>query len=407
MIRMSIRPRRSVLYMPGSNPRAIEKARTLPADAVILDLEDSVAPDAKATAREQIRDAVIAGGFGAREVIVRINALESAWWLEDLDMVAKAKPDAVLVPKVSTPGHLEDVAERLIDIGADHRIRVWAMMETPLAMLNAREIAAAAADVETRLAAFVMGTNDLAKETRARITPGRLRHAAVADGLHRGGARLRPRYPRRRLQRSRRCAGLRARMRRGARDMGFDGKTLVHPRQIEPCNGAFSPTEGEVALRRGRSSPRSICRRTGTRASSNSTAAWSNACMPTWRGARWRSHAAIAARQAEQPAARLRNPTPRPAFPSRTVGCGAPHTHGRAAFDFSSKRVDLVAFDHGQPDVVETVEQAMLAVGIDVELHHAAVGPSDLLLFQVDGERGIGAALGIVEQLLQVLRRRP
>ena len=125
---MTIRPRRSVLYMPGSNPRAIEKARTLPADAVILDLEDSVAPDAKAAARAQIRQAVVAGGFGGREVIVRINALDSAWWLEDLDMVAKAKPDAVLVPKVSAPGHLEDVAERLIDIGADHRIRVWAMM---------------------------------------------------------------------------------------------------------------------------------------------------------------------------------------------------------------------------------------------------------------------------------------
>src|SRR5437667_7380040 len=170
---MTIRPRRSVLYMPGSNARAIEKARTLPTDAVILDLEDSVAPDAKAAAREQIRQAVVAGGFGAREVIVRINALDSAWWLDDLDMVAKAKPDAVLVPKVSTPGHLEDVAERLIDIGADHRIRVWAMMETPLAMLSARDIAAAAKDVETRLAGFVMGTNDLAKETRAKVTPGR------------------------------------------------------------------------------------------------------------------------------------------------------------------------------------------------------------------------------------------
>jgi citrate lyase subunit beta/citryl-CoA lyase len=232
--------------MPGSNPRAIEKARTLPADAVILDLEDSVAPDAKATAREQIREAVVAGGFGGREVIVRINALDSAWWLEDLDMVAKAKPDALLVPKVSTPGHLEDVAERLIDIGADHRIRVWAMMETPLAMLNAREIAAAAADVETRLAAFVMGTNDLAKETRARITPGRFAMLPwlmgciaagrafgldILDGVFNDLADAQGF--------ARECAE--------ARDMGFDGKTLIHPRQIEPCNAAFSLSEDEVA----------------------------------------------------------------------------------------------------------------------------------------------------------------
>jgi citrate lyase subunit beta/citryl-CoA lyase len=232
--------------MPGSNPRAIEKARTLPADAVILDLEDSVAPDAKAAAREQIREAVVAGGFGGREVIVRINALDSAWWLEDLDMVAKAKPDAVLVPKVSTPGHLEDVAERLIDIGADHRIRVWAMMETPLAMLNAREIAAAAADVETRLVAFVMGTNDLAKETRARITPGRFAMLPwlmgciaagrafgldILDGVFNDLADAQGF--------ARECAE--------ARDMGFDGKTLIHPRQIEPCNAAFSLSEDEVA----------------------------------------------------------------------------------------------------------------------------------------------------------------
>ena len=140
---MIIRPRRSVLYMPGSNARAIEKARTLPADAVILDLEDSVAPDGKAAARKQVADAVIAGGFGAREVIVRINGLDTEWWIDDLNAVAKAKPDAVLVPKVSSPNNLEDVADRLVDISADHKIRIWAMMETPLAMLNAAAIAAA------------------------------------------------------------------------------------------------------------------------------------------------------------------------------------------------------------------------------------------------------------------------
>lgn len=232
--------------MPGSNARAIEKARTLPADAVILDLEDSVAPDAKAAARQQVMDAVTAGSLGAREVIVRINGLDTQWWLDDLNAVAKAKPDAVLVPKVSSPDHLEDVAERLVDISADQKIRVWAMMETPLAMLNARDIAAAARDVETRLTAFVMGTNDLAKETRAKITPGRtamlpwLMNCVAAarafgldiiDGVYNELA----------------DADGFARECSEAREMGFDGKTLIHPNQIAPCNAAFSPSAEEVA----------------------------------------------------------------------------------------------------------------------------------------------------------------
>jgi citrate lyase subunit beta/citryl-CoA lyase len=242
---MAIRPRRSALYMPGSNARAIEKARTLPADAVILDLEDSVAPEAKAAARQQVMDAVTAG-FGPREVIVRINGLDTQWWLDDLNAVARAKPDAVLVPKVSRPNHLEDVAERLVDISADQKIRVWAMMETPLAMLNARDIAAAASDVETRLAAFVMGTNDLAKETRAKITPGRaamlpwLMNCVAAarafgldiiDGVYNDLA----------------DADGFARECGEAQEMGFDGKTLIHPNQIAPCNVAFSPSAEEVA----------------------------------------------------------------------------------------------------------------------------------------------------------------
>jgi citrate lyase subunit beta/citryl-CoA lyase len=246
---MIIRPRRSVLYMPGSNARAIEKARTLPVDGVILDLEDAVAPDAKEAARRQVAEAVKAGGFGGREVIIRINGFDTPWWIEDLNAVAKARPDAVLVPKVSAPGHLEDIAERLVDIGADHHIRVWAMMETPLAILNARDIAAAAADVETRLACFVMGTNDLAKETHARMAPGRAPmrpwlatciaaarayDVAIIDGVYNdlsdaeGFARE--------------CAD--------ARDMGFDGKTLIHPNQIAQCNTAFSPSPEEVAQAR-------------------------------------------------------------------------------------------------------------------------------------------------------------
>ena len=158
---MTVRPRRSVLYMPGSNARALEKARELPADGLILDLEDAVAPEAKAQARGAIVAALKNGGFGDREVMVRINGLDTRWWVEDLDAVAKANPDAVLVPKVSNPGQLQDLAARIVDMGTDPKVRVWAMMETPLAMLNVRDIAASALDSETRLAGFVMGTLSL------------------------------------------------------------------------------------------------------------------------------------------------------------------------------------------------------------------------------------------------------
>ncbi len=243
---MTIRPRRSVLYVPGTNSRALDKARALAVDAVILDLEDSVPPEGKEAARAQVTKAVAAAAFGAREVIVRINGLDTDWWLDDLNAAARTKPNAILVPKVSIPGHLEDVAERLVDISADHKIRIWAMMETSLAMVNAREIAAAAKDVETRLTCLVLGTNDLAKETRARIVPGRApmlswlmtciaaAHAYgldILDGVYddlgdpEGFARE--------------CTQ--------ARDMGFDGKTIIHPSQIEACNAAFAPSADEVA----------------------------------------------------------------------------------------------------------------------------------------------------------------
>jgi citrate lyase subunit beta / citryl-CoA lyase len=243
---MIIRPRRSVLYVPGTNVRALEKATTLPVDAVILDLEDSVAPAAKETARAQVMGAIAAGGFGPREVVVRINGLDTEWWLEDVNAAAKAKPDAILVPKVSSQRNLGDVADRLVDISADHKIRIWAMMETPLAILYAREIAAATKDVETRLACLVMGTNDLAKETRAKVTAGRdpmrlwLMNCVAAaraygldvlDGVYNefndadGFAQE--------------CAQ--------ARDMGFDGKTIIHPNQIGPANAVFAPSIEEVA----------------------------------------------------------------------------------------------------------------------------------------------------------------
>ncbi len=245
---MSVRPRRSVLYMPGSNARALEKARELPADAVILDLEDAVAPDAKAQARALIVKALQDGGFGRREVLVRINGLDTGWWIDDL-VVAAAGPDALLVPKVSTPDHIRRVAKHLVGVRAEARIRIWAMMETPLAMLNARDIAAAALDPATRLAGLVMGTNDLARETRAQIVPGRapmlpwLMNCVAAarahgidilDGVYNdlGDAE-----------------GFAAECRQ-ARDLGFDGKTLIHPQQIAPCNEAFSPTPEEVAWAR-------------------------------------------------------------------------------------------------------------------------------------------------------------
>src|ERR1700742_1486942 len=245
---MTVRPRRSVLYMPGSNARALEKARDLPADCVILDLEDAVAPEAKGQARDLINKA-LKSGFGDREVMVRINGLDTKWWVEDLDAIIGARPDAVLVPKVSNPAQLQDLAARIVDMGTDPHIRVWAMMETPLAMINAGHIAASALDSETRLAGFVMGTNDLAKDTRARLVPGRapmlpwlmtcLAAArayglSILDGVYNDLSD---------------ADGVAAECKQ-AHDLGFDGKTLIHPRQIGPCNDAFSPTADEVAQAR-------------------------------------------------------------------------------------------------------------------------------------------------------------
>src|SRR3954471_1130410 len=148
--RMTIRPRRSVLYMPGSNARALEKAKTLPVDGVILDLEDAVAPDAKAMARDQVVAAVKAGGFGPREVFIRTNGFDTEWFAADLTAAASAAPDAILIPKISNSDQLELIAQRLLSMHANHRVRIWAMIETPTAIFNVREIAAAAKDAETR-----------------------------------------------------------------------------------------------------------------------------------------------------------------------------------------------------------------------------------------------------------------
>src|SRR6202795_3111690 len=161
---MTIRPRRSVLFMPGSNARAIEKVRTLPVDGIILDLEDAVAPSAKEAARAQVVKAVKAGGFGQREVFIRINALDTPWSVDDLTAAAQAGPDAILVPKVTTIEQLDMIGQRLFDVRSDLKVRIWAMIETPLALFNILTLAAEANEPETRLAGFVMGTNDLAKE---------------------------------------------------------------------------------------------------------------------------------------------------------------------------------------------------------------------------------------------------
>src|SRR5215469_139109 len=242
---MPARPRRSVLYMPGSNARALAKATTLPADAVILDLEDSVAPDQKVAAREQVAEAVRAGGFGGREAVTRVNGPHTPWGEEDLAAACRANPDAILLPKVDGPGAIMVAARALREAETPERTRVWAMMETPNAILNAGSIASVAADPSSRLSVMVMGLNDLAKETRARLTPGRptmtawlstcvvaarARGVDIIDGVYSDIKDL---------------EGFRLECLQG-RDMGLDGKTLIHPGQIDICNEVFAPTSAEV-----------------------------------------------------------------------------------------------------------------------------------------------------------------
>lgn len=247
--RAMIRPRRSHLFMPGSNPRALEKARTLPVDGVILDLEDAVASDAKDAARDNIAAAVSARGFGKREVLVRINALDTSWWKDDVAMAAKVDPDGILVPKIYGVDDLRLVAGHLDACGADPSIKVWAMIETARSILHAEELAAASQDARLRLAGFVFGPNDIARETRIRMVPGRatmlpmLMHCVLAAHLH-GLDILDGPYsgigdPQ----------GFRAECEQ-SRDLGLDGKTLIHPGQIEICNEVFTPPADEVTQAR-------------------------------------------------------------------------------------------------------------------------------------------------------------
>lgn len=242
----TFRPRRSVLYMPGANERALEKAKTLPVDALILDLEDSVSPDAKATARENVVAAVASGAYGGRELAIRINGADTEWHADDLRAAAAVGPDAIVVPKVNTVEAVHGLVDAIEAAGAPDKTRLWAMIESPYAILHAEEIAAAS----DRLAVLVLGTNDLVKELFIDHVPGRgplvtsLQLAVLAaratgkvvlDGVYNDVRNL---------------EGYLAECEQG-RQFGFDGKTLIHPGQIEGANAAFAPSEQAIADARG------------------------------------------------------------------------------------------------------------------------------------------------------------
>lgn len=240
---MTIRPRRSVLYMPGANERALDKAKSIPADALILDLEDSVAPESKPAARANVVAAVKSGSYGRRELVIRVNAIDTPWGVDDLRAAAEAGPDAVLIPKVARPGDIVNAARIYGAAGGPEHTRMWAMMETPLAIFNVREIASVHS--VARLSCLVLGTNDLLKESRASATGGRFAILPwlsmtllaaraygldVIDGVYND---------------FRDEAGFRAECEQG-RTLGMDGKTLIHPSQVAPCNELFSPAPVEV-----------------------------------------------------------------------------------------------------------------------------------------------------------------
>jgi len=236
-----LRPRRSVLYMPGANERALEKAKGIPADALILDLEDAVAPDAKAEARDRVCAAASSGAYGRKEIAIRINGLGTEWHDADLAAAAAAGPDAVLVPKVNSAEEVRTLVAALERAGAPDRTALWAMLETPIAVLHAEEIVAAS----SRLTVLVMGTNDLAKELHAVPVPGReplrfglqrclmaarLGGKVILDGVYNDITD---------------AEGFRTECEQ-ALQFGFDGKTLIHPSQVEPCNDVFAPSDEEI-----------------------------------------------------------------------------------------------------------------------------------------------------------------
>lgn len=240
---MSLRPRRSVLYMPGSNQRAMEKAKGLAADSLVLDLEDAVAPDHKESARKLVVDAVIAGGFGKREMVIRVNGLDTQWAKDDVFAVATAPVAAVCLPKIESPEQVTQVVDWLDEAGAQSTVKVWAMIETPKGVANVNAIAAA----HPRLNLLMMGTSDLAKDMRIPHTPDRIGFISalsqcvlaarvngldILDGVH---LDLNDEH------------GLRAICEQG-RHLGFDGKTLIHPKQLAAANDVFGPSEQDVEL---------------------------------------------------------------------------------------------------------------------------------------------------------------
>ena len=236
----SLKPRRSVLYMPAANERALEKAKEIPADALIFDLEDAVAPDAKDDARTRAGAAVQAGGYGNREIAIRVNGLGTKWHDADLAAVAAVGPEGVLIPKVNSAADVRAIEEALERHGAPEHTKIWAMLETPIAMLHAEEICSAS----KRLTVLVMGTNDLIKELHAQrvrdrgplmmglglcLLAARATDKVILDGV---------------FNDIKDEEGLLAECRQGCA-MGFDGKTLIHPSQVAPCNEAFAPSAEE------------------------------------------------------------------------------------------------------------------------------------------------------------------
>ncbi len=236
-----LRPRRSVLYMPGANPRALEKAKSIPADTLILDLEDAVAPDAKAEARRNVVAAVASGEYSTKELTIRCNGLDTEWGLDDLKAAAEVGPHGVVIPKINSVDELRRVEEVLTAANAPSHTKIWAMLESPHAVMRAYEICSAS----DRLTVLVMGTNDLAKELRCAMVPDRtpllhglsvcLNAARAADKVILDGV----------FNAIDNAEGFAAECRQGAA-MGFDGKTLIHPSQVDPCNTAYSPTDSEI-----------------------------------------------------------------------------------------------------------------------------------------------------------------
>ena len=239
----TVRPRRSVLYMPGANTRALEKARTLPADALIFDLEDAVAPDAKEAARGNVVAAAGSKAYGKREIAIRCNGLSTPWGKADVAAIARSGADAILVPKVENAADVASVVALLDAAGAPPAMAVWAMMETPMGILRAEEVAGS----HKRLQVFVMGTNDLVKDMRARHTPMRL-PMVTALGLGMLAARAHGLTILDGVYNDIKDAeGFREVCKQGL-EMGFDGKTLIHPSQVEPCNEVFAPSAAELEM---------------------------------------------------------------------------------------------------------------------------------------------------------------